>query len=96
MHIKLDAQTVENIKAHIASGEDSEELDTNDYAVSLDEDCEAEIALAKDGIDVLCVVKLGYDEALDGWYVKAQIEDNAEKLHLLSTWPPLTGISLSL
>ena len=96
MHIKLDAKTLENVKTHLASGEDSEELDANDYAVTLDEDCEMELTVAKDGIDVLCVVKLGYDEELNGWYVKEQVENDAEKARLIATWPPLNGTLTTL
>ena len=96
MHIKLSAQELENVKNCLAMGEDSEELDENDYAVTLDEDCEMEVSIAKDGIDVLCVVQLGYDEEQDGWYVKEQIEDSAQKMRLIATWPPLKGISMTL
>ena len=89
MLIALDKDTFNRVREHLALGEDSEELDDGEYNVALDDDTEMEIALTEQGIDVLAMVKLAYDEEMKGWYVTEQIEDKAEILRLSQTWLPL-------
>ncbi len=86
MLIKLDKAKMRALRDHLARGEDCEEIENGEYIVAPGDDIELEIALTDDAIDVLCAVKLQYDEESDGWYIAQRLEEREEILRLAKTW----------
>ncbi|MGI6172722.1 MAG: hypothetical protein ACOYI8_02345 [Christensenellales bacterium] len=86
MRIKIDKAKMRALRDHLARGEDCEEMESGEYLIAPDDDIEMEIALADDAIDVLCAVKLQYDEESDGWYIAQRLEEREEILRLAKTW----------
>lgn len=77
MKLNLDAKA---FRAFLDTCEDAEQLEENEYQLDLME-CEPplslEIALEKDGVEVLAALELCYSDELDGWYLGEKVKDAA-------------------
>lgn len=78
MRIRLDEAQIAALKAFLDGNPDAEQLSAREYVVDLydiEPPVSMDLVFIKGGIGVDGAAELLYDEAMDGWYMGARIEE---------------------
>ena len=86
MLVKTDDSLLQKLQAYLSTCEDACKLNDNNYALDF-YDCTTPVTLelefAKQGIEVLAIAELKYDDGMDGYYMAERIEDEVEIVRII-------------